>query len=286
VETRHIEDPGRFLQLAGGLLSVDEARHNLIFGLAATLRDDPGSYPSWHLWLVEDGSRPVGAALQTPPLNLVIARPADERAHGVLARAILADGLALPGVTGAVPEVDRFGAVWTQLTGVAAAAGLEQRIYSLSRLRAAREVPGVTQVATLADVELLHSWIAAFGSEIPAAGVADAEAVERVVLGRLGRPEAGFVLWKVDGDAVSLAGWSGPTPNGIRIGPVYTPPAHRRHGYASALVAELSRRQLAAGRRFCFLYTDAANPTSNRIYVNLGYEHVCDSRVLTFGPAV
>ena len=36
-------------------------------------------------------------------------------------------------------------------------------------------------------------------------------------------------------------------------------------------------QQLAAGRSFCFLYTDLANPTSNRIYVALGYERVCDS---------
>jgi hypothetical protein len=67
------------------------------------------------------------------------------------------------------------------------------------------------------------------------------------------------------------------TPNGIRIGPVYTPPEHRRRGYGSAVTAAVSARHLSAGRRFCFLYTDLENSTSNKIYVDIGYEPVCDS---------
>jgi hypothetical protein len=81
---------------------------------------------------------------------------------------------------------------------------------------------------------------------------------------------------------VSLAGWGGPTPNGIRIGPVYTPPEHRRRGYGSAVTAAASERNLDRGCRFCFLYTDLANPTSNRIYMDLGYEPVGDSAEYRF----
>jgi uncharacterized protein len=72
---------------------------------------------------------------------------------------------------------------------------------------------------------------------------------------------------------------------GIRIGPVYTPPALRRRGYASALVTELSRRLLDSGREYCVLYTDLANPTSNRIYQEVGYERVCDSAEYVFDVA-
>jgi predicted GNAT family acetyltransferase len=76
---------------------------------------------------------------------------------------------------------------------------------------------------------------------------------------------------------VSLAGWGGETPNGVRVGPVYTPPEHRGRGYGSAVTAAVTAERLAAGRRFCFLYTDVENPTSNRIYTRLGYEPVCES---------
>ena len=92
--------------------------------------------------------------------------------------------------------------------------------------------------------------------------------------------DAGVVLWE-DERTVSLAAFGNPTPNGIRIGPVYTPPEHRRHGYASALVAELSARLLAE-RRFCFLFTDLANPTANRIYEQIGYRRVCEAAEIVF----
>ena len=76
---------------------------------------------------------------------------------------------------------------------------------------------------------------------------------------------------------MSAVGYGSPTPTGVRIGPVYTPPEFRGRGYASALTAHVSTEQLAAGRSFCFLYTDLANPTSNKIYVAIGYRRVCDS---------
>ena len=41
-------------------------------------------------------------------------------------------------------------------------------------------------------------------------------------------------------------------------------------------MAEASKAQLGAGRRFVFLFTDLSNPTSNRIYQAIGYEPVAD----------
>ena len=73
-----------------------------------------------------------------------------------------------------------------------------------------------------------------------------------------------------------MAGAGGQTPRGIRIGPVYTPPALRRRGYASNLVAAVTQHQFDEGRTFCFLFTDRANPTSNKIYQSLGYQSVID----------
>jgi uncharacterized protein len=87
--------------------------------------------------------------------------------------------------------------------------------------------------------------------------------------------DGGLYLWE-DGRPVSLAGCGSPTPNGGRIGPVFTPRAHRGRGYASALTAALTSLQLSSGRRFCFLFTNLANPTSNRIYQRIGYEPVSD----------
>ena len=41
-----------------------------------------------------------------------------------------------------------------------------------------------------------------------------------------------LAIWEVDGQPVSIAAYAGPTPHGIRVNYVYTPPAQRKHGYA------------------------------------------------------
>ena len=79
-----------------------------------------------------------------------------------------------------------------------------------------------------------------------------------------------------------MSGYSPPVANSIRIGPVYTPPDLRGKGYATALVANQSRRFLEDGRSHCLLYTDLANPTSNAIYRRIGYQQVGESVVYVF----
>jgi predicted GNAT family acetyltransferase len=121
-----------------------------------------------------------------------------------------------------------------------------------------------------------------FGLEVLEEGDPGRTEAREIVGQRLGADDAGFLLWADGGGVVSASGWGGPTPNGIRIGPVYTPPALRGRGYATALVAELSQTLLDQGRRFCFLFTDLANPTSNAIYERIGYVRVCESGMIVF----
>ena len=79
--------------------------------------------------------------------------------------------------------------------------------------------------------------------------------------------------WDRPASLVSVA----PAVAGVaRIGPVYTPPERRRRGYAGMAVAEVSRRLLARGVHTCMLFTDLANPTSNKIYAEVGYRRFGD----------
>jgi len=269
--------------LATPLLLEDEARNNLIFGIATTLRDRPRHYPEFRLWLVEDGSEVVAAALQTPPFNLVLGRPADDAGATALADAIAGEGIDLPGVVGATPEADLFTDAWETCGNSTRSLRRAQRIYRLTETRPPEGVAGRPRVATVEDTQLLVAWIAAFTDEALGDTHSPAADTERMVEGRLADSNSGFLLWEDDGP-VSLAGWGGPTPNGIRIGPVYTPPDRRSRGYGSAVTAAVSTDQLAAGRRFCFLYTDLANPTSNKIYMDIGYEPICDAVDYSFEP--
>ncbi|GMA39598.1 GNAT family N-acetyltransferase [Mobilicoccus caccae] len=90
-------------------------------------------------------------------------------------------------------------------------------------------------------------------------------------------------LWVVGEQPVHLSGANPPTFGVVRIGPVYTPAEHRGRGYAAHVVAVLSRRALDTGHRVC-LYTDQANPVSNRIYERLGYEALGDETEFRVTP--
>jgi predicted GNAT family acetyltransferase len=126
---------------------------------------------------------------------------------------------------------------------------------------------------------LLIDWWVAFASEAGAVG--DLDHATRMVDARL--DDGGVFIWD-DGGPVSVVAMSPPVAGVPRIGPVYTPPAHRRRGYAGMAVAEVSRGALTAGARTCMLFTDLANPTSNKIYAEVGYERFGDWAEYRFGP--
>ena len=258
------------------MLLMDEARHSLLFGLSQTLIGQPNVYPEFHLWVVEEAGEPVACAIMTPPFNLVLSQPKTGAAVTALTQALHEEELTLPGVNGAVPEAGAFASEWCRLTGVQAIVEMRLRIHELRAVRHVGEVSGRMREGTPSDRALVLDWILAFTEEAVPSEPGAAGTTERLVDLRLRRDGGGFFLWE-DREPVSLAGYGGFTPNGARIGPVYTPPENRGHGYATALTAGVSSWLLNGGRRLCFLYTDLANPTSNRIYRRIGYEPVCDS---------
>jgi uncharacterized protein len=277
---RRYEDADAFLADAGAWLAKREAEHNLILGLSGMLTREPTTAGDVqpYLALVTSASGPVAAALRTSPMNLLLSEVDDP-----VALALLADDLAaeqLPGVTGPPLAVERFGRHWIERHGGTVEVLMEERIYRLARVRAPRATAGDARLATLDDRDLLAAWLTAFHEE--AIPEIDRERIRRQI--EEWDPSIGRQYWllEVHGEPVCLVGAGSPTPSGIRIGPVYTPPQHRSHGYASALNATVSQWHLDHGRRFCFLYTNLANATANRIYQAIGYEPVTDARMVRF----
>lgn len=270
---RHAEVEA-FLARAGAFLEEREAEHNLIFGLSSTLARDPNAYGSDpYLATAEEDGRVVAAALRTPPHNLVLSESDDDHTWEAFAADAYAADAALGGVLVPTAGVAPFVETWRGLTGADARQARSQRIYRVEDVSRVDEAPGAMRAFAADDRELALDWLEAFFEE--EFGGPDAVAAERTLHNRTSDPAGGVVLWEDEGVPVSLAGFGGPTPNGIRIGPVYTPPELRRRGYATALTAALTRALLER-HRFCFLFTDLANPTSNGIYMRIGYVPVAD----------
>jgi len=271
-------DASAFLEAAAPILGADEARHNLMYGICSTIVAAPDAYREAYLWTVEDDDAVLAAALMTPPFNIVVAQPIRDDAVRFLARTLRDRDVALPGVTAALPEADVFAEAW----GGQRRLRMRQGVYAARTVRVPDGVSGAARPAAAGDRDVLVAWMHAFHDE---ALTDDAPQLEfdRLVDRRLNSSTGGFVVWEDGGELASLCGFGGRTPHGIRIGPVYTPPELRGRGYGSAVTAHVTKEQLDGGCDYCFLYTDLANPTSNKIYVDIGYERVCDSAEYAFG---
>jgi predicted GNAT family acetyltransferase len=274
LEVTRPRDPKEFEDQAGAFLAAREAENNLILGLITGLKGGRtfGPEPPFFV-VVRDGAAVVGAAMRTPPLNLILAAGTADRALAPILERLEEETSEIPGMSGPKVLVGEAARLWSVRQGASARIAMAQRIYQLTALVPPKPVSGRMRVARVEERVLLATWFQGFTREsmpyhddsLEHAG----ETADYWVRG------GGLRIWE-DNGPVSMAGAGGITPNGIRVGAVYTPPEKRRRGYASALVAALSQEQLEAGRKFCFLYTDLANPTANKIYRDIGYEPVLD----------
>ena len=285
-------DAAAFLARAEPFLLTDAARHNIALGGALALRQSPtDETPQTPPFLatIEDGEQVFAVATHRGPYSLVISPSAEvEAANGwswlaALVQEVRRTSPNLSGVQ-APPELARaFADEWALAGGPAARLAMSMRLHALDEVRPLPPVAGYLRRATLTDLELVLTWLEALRIEaVPHDPPADAEHIANDRLAESADPLHSLYLWVMPKDQpLSICGAGGPTPVSARINAVYTPPAHRRHGYATAAVAELSRRIMATGRR-CLLYTDLANPTSNRIYAEIGYRPICDIDLLAF----
>jgi predicted GNAT family acetyltransferase len=131
--------------------------------------------------------------------------------------------------------------------------------------------PSPTSLAGDADRDLLWAWLEEFHHEatpddpLPPRGPVDA-AVD----------ESRVVIAVSDGEPVAYASASPIMLGTVRIGPVYTRPAHRRRGHGAAVTAALAALLAERGAEEIVLFTDLDNATSNALYARLGFIGVVD----------
>jgi predicted GNAT family acetyltransferase len=276
----HFSRPDQWLEVVTPYLVEREAEHNLLFGLARVMTDNPGIYPEYSMAAVFDATDSiVGAAIRTPPHAAILSHLNHPDVLDALIQDFHQRYPDLPSVNSRDDQAKAFAERWTSRYGGIPTMSMPQRIYQINQVHMPENVPGQLRDANLEDRERLATWYRQFLVDVGMDTGRLSDASERWAIVSLTKQVRQVYFWEVDGVPVSMIGVTGPTPHGIRIGPVYTPVELRGHGYASKMTAVVSQQLLDEGLDFCFLYTDLGNPTSNRIYQQIGYTPVCDTSI-------
>jgi RimJ/RimL family protein N-acetyltransferase len=279
-------DVTEFLAAAGPYLRRERARNTVILSVTKTMRVNaaaaaPRSSASDRPllgWWTDPAGAVAGAFMHTPPFPVVLTEVDPEAAAELAAVTMAARPV---GGVNAYPEVaEAFADGWRKGNqGGRADVYRRQRLYRLAELVWPDPAPeGAARLACDGDAALTAGWFAAFADEVDDMGRGE----DQSAAARQKISHGGVTVWEAGGEPVSIACNTLPVNGMVRIGPVYTPPERRGHGYASAATAAVSQRLLEAGAEEVVLYTDLANPVSNSIYQRIGYRPVEDRVVLAF----
>jgi GNAT superfamily N-acetyltransferase len=262
----HSRDAGAVLAEAGGFLASRPVEHNVIvtlLGLRATSGGE-GRY-----WIVRHDGDCVGVVFQSPLTFPAALTPMPAEAARAAVEAMASDGVSLSGVNGEVATAAVFAGHWAEVCAVGARPLIGMRLQQLGQLHQPSGVPGLDRTAGVDDLDLLCQWMDAFADFTNEPPASEADVRRRIETDQL-------TVREVDGLAVCMVGHTAPVNGMVRIGPVFTPPEQRRHGYAGACVGTVSAQARSEGHG-CILYTDLGNPTSNSVYRALGYRTISET---------
>ncbi len=243
------------------------ARHpylgNIPASVLADCRDDDADI-SWAI--ARDGTGTVIGVGMHAPGRPPYLPPVTPPVATAVARAWWDAGRRPRGALGDAAACAAYARRWEELSGDSLAPTTREILHVLERLEPPRGTLGSVRTGDPDDVEVAAAWFAAFAAEVyPRAPdpIPRADVEARLAAGRI-------LLWMVEDQPVAMSGYRPPSAGVGRVGPVYTPPEHRRHGYAAAVTAAATRAVLVLGGE-AMLFTDAENPTSNGVYRRIGY---------------
>lgn len=271
-----------FLEAALPLLMQNEVLNNLPIGIALSVAegrrfgDEPPYFAT--IW---DGEDLVGTTLRTPPhpLHVFAVAGREREIAEPLVEWLIVNDREVPVVVGERKCVEAFTTVRSKRLAARAELKVAMRVFRLDEVKKPEGVAGSLRLARAGEEALLEQWVAAFNVSIgePRSETHVRESVARMLA------NGQLYLWEdPERGPVSCACNARKTVTGEVVNLVYTPDEYRGNGYASAAVAELSDLLLKRGAAFCCLFTNLANPISNKIYQRIGYQSVGDYASFAF----
>ncbi|MFC5604522.1 GNAT family N-acetyltransferase [Sporosarcina koreensis] len=275
MEIVQYDDAERFAEVAEPIIAKNEDAFSLFFGILQAIK--AGKYENPFMAVVSDGEEVLALLQMTPPhpLNLIIVDEGKKHETiDFIIRELLGNSIAVPSVISLKEWAILFANKWEEQTGESQKLLMDQGLYRLDEIDETIEMsPGSWRYASGEDAPLIEKWFALFEEDANLDGTAPEIIKERVAAFLEARE---VFLWEDEGKVVSMMKKARPTKNSVTVSLVFTPKEERKKGYARTMVAHGSK-ELLKEYEFCVLYTDMMNPTSNKIYKEIGYKHIADS---------
>lgn len=253
---------------------------SLFYGVLQAIK--AGNYENPFMATIEEEGKVLAFFQMTPPYPLNIIFVNETRLEKIIdffIKNINELEIKFNSIISLKPWAYKVAEKWASKTGMTQQLLMDQGLYRLNSVNETLEKsPGTWRYAEESDSSLIEKWVNLFEGDtgMPISPIENVK--KRVAMFIKGRE---VFLWEDKGKIVSMMKKSRPTNNGVTVSLVYTPKKERKKGYARTLVAAISK-ELLKEFDFCVLYTDMMNPTSNKIYREIGYERIADSVHLAF----
>lgn len=277
-----LNSANEFLLLCEGVLLKNETQNNLILGLADRLVSQPQIGDAKLFYAIfDDSDSVVGGALRTNKDKPISLSQLNNKEINLLVQELKNINPPLEGVVAESNTAEYFSNEFSRVANLTTELLMHQGVYECHALKIPPNNNLVLHRALIQDVETVAGLIMGFIKDaLPKEPVST---VRARILAQAHIENGNLFLLKNDKDEfVSMACNNRETKNSGCVSFVYTPKEYRGHGYGSLVTALVSNEVLKKGKRFCNLFTDLSNPTSNKIYNNIGYKKIGESKHFSF----
>ncbi|KKI92974.1 hypothetical protein WQ54_07195 [Bacillus sp. SA1-12] len=278
IKLKMYNDLSLFKKDVMSFLQQNEAENNLPLGVLHTL-SEIDELPILMAAVMKDNDI-VLTLLQTQPRQIILSKAVSLTTKDIRE---IGDKLndtfqEIPGLIGEKNFTLELAGHLAKIRGEQARVQMDQRIYKLEQVRRKATAKGKLRKIEEKENHKITEWVYEFCKEINLPiSHEEADKKAKVMIDK-----GSAMGWEVNGELVSMANATRPAKTNITINYVYTPMNERKKGYASDCVSALTQLMLDNGYKTTSLYTDLRNPTSNKIYMEIGYEAVMDSIVIVF----
>ncbi len=259
----------------------DSLVNNLSISVLKVCRENPSIFPVQRFYFVESAHEVVAYAHATPPypLCLSVALPG---ALQFLGSSLAKLDLSLDALYGPTPATEAFLSAWPALAKRRTAKEL-QGLYRLKDVIFPKSTGAIFSVAEGGDLELAVSWHKAFCLEAKDPLHSD-KILTDMYRDRIAKND--LFLLRSGNETLAMASATRELGAGRVLSFVYTPPAHRRKGYASELVAQSSAELLERGYEYCCLFAQIDKKTRRHLYEDVGYVFIMEFTLHRFSTSL